>query len=536
MIKAFPGRLRIPAVVFIIYCAIFSYNHLLGVDLMEARNFVTAREMVEYGNWLVPTMNGELRITKPPLPTWLVALSMKVVGSDTNLAANRFATGLAALILLVFFYRFALIYTGCRETSQVATLLLATSYMYMYMSRRGNWDMTSHTFIMGAIFMLYLATRQNSRQNGHLIGAGIFIGLSFMSKGPVSIYILLLPFLFSEMLSGERVRYFTHWRMLLIAILVALLIGMAWPAYLYSVCPDDLAKIVATETASWTNRHLKPFYWYLQFPAMSGIWILFFLPALYLPHSKRILASSFPTRKVIGWLFLSLLLLSLIPEKKDRYLLPVTIPMALLTGAYMTSLIKSAGEAGRSLVERYLLTFSIWFFAALSAAGLATGLYCAVKFDLNAYSVLITFASALMLFSYARMLYRRETPEILYFILVFILATQSGACLTEKLIKPDDYMEILKVRNCPKLLANDFYAEYPELKAVWALGKRIHRWNPDGLHALAEGRQILLVARSDVQPSFAGLDKTKFDIQPDRDNKFQHWQLYVLTRRFQNSP
>lgn len=231
-----------------------------------------------------------------------------------------------------------------------------------------------------------------------------------------------------------------------------------------------------------------------------------------------------------------MLFLSLIPEKKDRYLLPVTIPMALLTGAYMTSLIKSAGEAGRSLVERYLLTFSIWAFAALSAAGLATGLYCSVKFDLNAYSVLITFASALMLFSYARMLYRRETPEILYFILVFILATQSGACLTEKLIKPDDYMEILKVRNCPKLLANEFYAEYPELKAVWALGKRIHRWNPDGLHALAEGRQILLVARSDVQPSFAGLDKTKFDIQPDRDNKFQHWQLYVLTRRFQNSP
>ncbi|KAF1081554.1 MAG: hypothetical protein GQF41_2360 [Candidatus Rifleibacterium amylolyticum] len=535
MTKTFPGHLRIPAVVFIIYCAVFSYNYLLGVDLMEARNFVTAREMVEYGNWLVPTMNGELRITKPPLPTWLVALSMKVVSSDANLAANRFATGLAALILLAFFYRFALVYTGCRETSLVAALVLATSYMYMYMSRRGNWDMTSHTFIMGAIFMLYQATGQNSRQNVYLIGAGICTGLSFMSKGPVSIYILLLPFLFSEMLSGERVRYFVHWRMLVIAILVALLLGMAWPAYLYYVCPDDLARIVATETASWTNRHLKPFYWYLQFPAMSGIWILFFLPALYLSHSKRILASNFPTRKVIGWLFLSLLLLSLIPEKKDRYLLPVTIPMALLTGAYMTSLIKSAGRAGRSFFERHLLTFSTWFFTALSTAGMATGLYCSVKFDLNAYSVLITLASALMLVSYIRMLYRRETPEILYCILAFALVTQSGACLTEKLIKPDDYMEILQLRNRPQLLANDFYAEYPELKAVWALGKRIYQWNPDSLQSLHEGRQIVLVSRSDVMPSFPGLDKTKFDIQPDDDNKLQHWQLYLISKKLQSS-
>ena len=29
---------------------------------MESRNLITAREMVSEGNWLIPTMNGELRL------------------------------------------------------------------------------------------------------------------------------------------------------------------------------------------------------------------------------------------------------------------------------------------------------------------------------------------------------------------------------------------------------------------------------------------------------------------------------------------
>jgi 4-amino-4-deoxy-L-arabinose transferase-like glycosyltransferase len=55
----------------IVLCLLAFFTHLgaFEVDLMEARNFVTAREMVNDHHWLVPTMNGELRITKPPLPT-----------------------------------------------------------------------------------------------------------------------------------------------------------------------------------------------------------------------------------------------------------------------------------------------------------------------------------------------------------------------------------------------------------------------------------------------------------------------------------
>ena len=47
----------------------------LFVNIMEARNFITAREMLTHDNWIFTTMNELPRYEKPPLPTWLTAIS-----------------------------------------------------------------------------------------------------------------------------------------------------------------------------------------------------------------------------------------------------------------------------------------------------------------------------------------------------------------------------------------------------------------------------------------------------------------------------
>ena len=85
-------------------CTVFANNSLLDLDVMEARNIVTAREMVTEHNWLIPTMNGEIRIAKPPLPTWLTALPLLLGKSDDNLGALRIPSGIAACVLMLFFY------------------------------------------------------------------------------------------------------------------------------------------------------------------------------------------------------------------------------------------------------------------------------------------------------------------------------------------------------------------------------------------------------------------------------------------------
>ena len=65
------ARKSIPLLVLaaVIIC-VFVNSDLPSVNNMEARNYVTAREILQDGSWLLPTMNGELRIAKPPLPPW----------------------------------------------------------------------------------------------------------------------------------------------------------------------------------------------------------------------------------------------------------------------------------------------------------------------------------------------------------------------------------------------------------------------------------------------------------------------------------
>ena len=57
-------------ILLVVCVAIFISNlDVIYVNIMEARNFVTAREMLYKGNWLLTTMNDFPRYEKPPLPT-----------------------------------------------------------------------------------------------------------------------------------------------------------------------------------------------------------------------------------------------------------------------------------------------------------------------------------------------------------------------------------------------------------------------------------------------------------------------------------
>ena len=56
------------------------YLGVLEVTIMEARNFISAREMITDNQWILTTMNGEPRYQKPPFPTWLTAMSGMLFG------------------------------------------------------------------------------------------------------------------------------------------------------------------------------------------------------------------------------------------------------------------------------------------------------------------------------------------------------------------------------------------------------------------------------------------------------------------------
>ncbi len=326
-------------IIFIISSLIFLFNlNTLPVNIMEARNFVTAREMVEDGNWILTTMNGTPRYEKPPLPTWLTAFS-GMVGGIQNLTFLRLPAAICSVILMIYFYFLNCSITRNKKLSLMATLIAATSYLIVFMGRQGTWDIFCHTFTIISIYYLFKGLQSEKKEWKNWLLGGIFLGFSMLSKGPVSLYALFLPFLIAY---GVVYRYQIKTKLpqLITYITIALIVGGSWYAYIYIMDTYIVDRISNKETTAWIHRNVKPFYRYFTFFVQSGIWTLAALIGLLYPYLKEKVFYKKGYRLFFWWTILGVVLLSLIPEKKERYLVPIMIPMASTTAFFFYYIIK----------------------------------------------------------------------------------------------------------------------------------------------------------------------------------------------------
>ena len=308
------------------------------VNIMEARNFVTAREMLTEGNWILTTLNDFPRYEKPPLPTWLTALSAKVFGVH-NLFGLRFTAALSALLLTVFVYKTAHFFRKNALYALYSGLILVTSFYIIFAGRNGQWDIYTHAFMAVSIFYLcrLFLTRGNTWSNTLL--ATIFFAASFMSKGPVSLYALWLPFMIALVLVYRKEIARAKLLPFFLFLVSGLALGSAWFVYVRYADPEAFLQITREETANWSSYNVRPFWYYWSFFTQSGLWTIPAFTALLYPYLKNRVSDRKTYTFTLIWTLAAVVLLSLIPEKKSRYLLPVLIPMALNTAFYIEYLI-----------------------------------------------------------------------------------------------------------------------------------------------------------------------------------------------------
>ncbi len=99
------SRSYLLAIALVCLAIFFPHLSVVEVNIMEARNFITAREMLEYGNWIHTTMNLEPRYEKPPLPTWMTAVSGAIFGMK-NLFGLRLPAVLSVHLFSFYFLLF----------------------------------------------------------------------------------------------------------------------------------------------------------------------------------------------------------------------------------------------------------------------------------------------------------------------------------------------------------------------------------------------------------------------------------------------
>ncbi len=314
-------KIRIVLICVVSIITFFVNNHVIEPDIMESRNIITAREMVYDGNWLIPTMNADLRLEKPPLPTWLTALAELI--SPDSIILQRAMAGLAALLLIFYFWRFAK--KVLNTDPFVPSLLLCTCYNVILMGRTASWDIYCHAFMMGGIYHLARALILPAVSWRHFLAAGVFTGLSIMSKGPVSLYGLFLPFVLSFAYVYRPSAKGKGGAIAAMSVL-ALVIGAWWYVYVHVAEADALAAVVAKESGAWVNHNVRPWWYYWKFFLETGIWSVLLLTAMFLPLADKERRVSCEWLFSMAWMLGSLVLLSLMPEKKSRYLLPLLIP------------------------------------------------------------------------------------------------------------------------------------------------------------------------------------------------------------------
>lgn len=82
-------------------------------------------------------------------------------------------------------YLFLLVrYVSRRNDLAVATVVVFTTcYNMILMGRSATWDIYCHAFMMGAIYHLNLGLYEERHYRRNFLLSGLFMGLSFLSKG-----------------------------------------------------------------------------------------------------------------------------------------------------------------------------------------------------------------------------------------------------------------------------------------------------------------------------------------------------------------
>ncbi|MGD9299791.1 MAG: glycosyltransferase family 39 protein, partial [Thiohalocapsa sp.] len=156
-------------------------------DLDEGAFTEATREMLTSGNFITPHRDGEPRYDKPVLIYWLQAASVSVLG--LNEFALRLPSAIAATLWLAALWGFTRARVDA-TTATVAALIMAFGLQVAIIGKAAVADAVLNLFIALAFFDIYRWLE--GPQRGVLLRVYLWLGLGFLTKGPVAVFFPLM--------------------------------------------------------------------------------------------------------------------------------------------------------------------------------------------------------------------------------------------------------------------------------------------------------------------------------------------------------
>ena len=372
-----PAWLR-PGLLLAVVACLLLFSTLGRSDLSgstEPREAGVAAEMLQSGDFLMPSLNGEPFLEKPPLSYWLQAASIGAFGYHAFAPRLPSAlAGIATVLLFAFFYR-----KSEPWRALLSGALLMTMGAFLEYSQTAGQDMLLTFGVSLALLSFYFTREHDSKALWLGFSAGLAVAT--LAKGVVGLAVpgvVVFSYLLIESIHFDRCFTAAKWLTPAFFSLLGLLPIIAWLTAIFATQGGEPLREVL-----WANSvgrfqgnysggaHAEPFYFYLKnLPQTFQPWSLL----LYLAIWQSVRTLKVDRRRVFFfcWLVAPFVLLSLSAGKRPSYLLMIYPAAAAVLADFIASYAAEA-SAKATRVARWL--------AALQAT-LFSGALCYVVFRL----------------------------------------------------------------------------------------------------------------------------------------------------------
>jgi 4-amino-4-deoxy-L-arabinose transferase-like glycosyltransferase len=305
----------------------------------EGRYAEMAREMFTSGDWVTTRLNGIKYFEKPPLQTWMNALSFELFGLGDWQA--RLWTGLCGLLGVGLTG-----YAGARVFGQrvgfYAALVLGSSFYWVACSQVNSLDMGLSGMMTVALCALLIAQRDDAtplEQRNWMLVCWAGMALSVLSKGLIG---LVLPggVLFFYTLFARDWKIWTRLHIVK-GLLLFLLIAAPWFVLVGQRNPEQPHFFFVHEHFDRflkTEHHREAAWWvFFALLAIGSVpWVGVLVQSLILGAKREEGALRFkPRLLVLVWVAFIVLFFTKSNSKLPGYIVPVFPGVALLVAHYL---------------------------------------------------------------------------------------------------------------------------------------------------------------------------------------------------------
>ncbi|MFP4380484.1 MAG: ArnT family glycosyltransferase [Candidatus Sumerlaeia bacterium] len=313
------------------------------VDVNEGMRLVPAIEMLESGDWVVPRIQGDPYIKKPPFTYWTI-LAHFLIFPGHHEVVGRVPFALSGILCVL-----GLAWIGSRKEDGeiegitpglLAGMFLATTYYFLHKAQKANIDVPMVLFMAGGVYFFGQAVRREWRRMfAPLLVASVCFGIAAFFKGPV-----YLPYVLACLITAiiqDRRKWLRYLPAALACLLAPLVIVLPWALRLidalgwetvWGVFNHEAIELRLNEA---TEINSGPIWHYLlHAPGASMPWSLLLLAWLH-PGFRAYAAekSRWLLRYSAIFSLVSLVIFSLMPGKEVEYLLTI-FPFIMLNAGH----------------------------------------------------------------------------------------------------------------------------------------------------------------------------------------------------------